>query len=137
MCLFSALPTFETLHISMNLFLLWRMSLLGLMHPHHRSHLYCSSCFGSFCFSIGLGGVGNLIKKKHYLVLFNLFLGFFLLVGFCIHSNGIRVLGIPFGFTSFFFFFFILYRRGLKRGCASCECTPKVRKYFSEFWDLF
>ncbi len=135
MCLFSALPTFETLHISMNLFLLWRMSLLGLMHPHHRSHLYCSSCFGSFCFSIGLGGVGNLIKKKHYLVLFNLFLGFFLLVGFCIHSNGIRVLGIPFGFASFFSSF--IEEASNISGCASCKCTPKVRRYSSDFWDLF
>lgn len=48
-------------------------------------------------------------KKKHYLVLFNLFLRFSLLVGFCIHSNGIKVLGIPFGFTSFFSFFFFFH----------------------------
>jgi hypothetical protein len=77
------------------------MFLLGLMHPHRRSHLYCSSCFRSFCFSIGLGEASNLILKMHYLIFLNLFFEFFSLVRFCIHSNGIRVLGIPFGFASF------------------------------------
>jgi hypothetical protein len=53
------------------------------------------------------------------------------LIEFCRPLDGIRILGIPFGFASFTFFFFA---GRYKQGCSTCRCVPKIKVCLGGFW---